>query len=167
MARRTFSIAQSSYGPNESLTFFDRSSGGQRIQDVWASDGGYAGAKYPNGVVVINPAGGSLTVIGPDSVDELWAQKRSGGSRTLLSGTGNASGETGGGGGGGLAAANNLSDLANAATARTNLGLGGAAVLPVGTSAGTVAAGDAAQTALTTAQAAAGGANLFLASLYR
>lgn len=36
----------------------------------------------------------------------------------------------------------NLSDLANATTARGNLGLGGAAVLAVGTTAGTVAAGD-------------------------
>lgn len=38
--------------------------------------------------------------------------------------------------------ASNLSDLGSASTARTNLGLGGAAVLAVGTSAGTVAAGD-------------------------
>lgn len=37
---------------------------------------------------------------------------------------------------------NNLSDLGNAAAARGNLGLGGAATLNVGTSTGTVAAGD-------------------------
>lgn len=43
---------------------------------------------------------------------------------------------------GALLAANNLSDLGNAGTARTNLGLGSAAVANVGTAAGTVAAGN-------------------------
>ncbi|HEX4311895.1 MAG TPA: hypothetical protein VHZ25_17830 [Acidobacteriaceae bacterium] len=41
-----------------------------------------------------------------------------------------------------LTPANNLSDLGNVATARTNLGLRGAAVLDVGTGTDTVAAGD-------------------------
>lgn len=45
-------------------------------------------------------------------------------------------------GGGDMLASNNLSDLVNKATSRTNLGLKGAAILDVGTTAGTVAAGD-------------------------
>ncbi len=43
---------------------------------------------------------------------------------------------------GALVASNNLSDVASASSARSNLGLGGAATLEVGTTAGTVAAGD-------------------------
>ncbi len=51
---------------------------------------------------------------------------------------------------GSLQVANNLSDLGNATTARTNLGLGGAAILNVGTAAGNVAAGTALQPATVT-----------------
>lgn len=43
---------------------------------------------------------------------------------------------------GGLLGSNNLSDVQTPSTARTNLGLGGAATLNVGAAAGTVAAGD-------------------------
>jgi hypothetical protein len=43
---------------------------------------------------------------------------------------------------GGLAKSSNLADLLSVSTARTNLGLAGAALLNVGTTAGTVAAGD-------------------------
>jgi microcystin-dependent protein len=47
-----------------------------------------------------------------------------------------------GSGSGDMLKTDNLSGLANYTTARTNMGLGGAAVLNVGTAAGTVAAGD-------------------------
>jgi hypothetical protein len=70
-----------------------------------------------------------------------------------------------------LQKANNLSDVANAPQARSNLGLGGSAILAVGQITGTVAAGDdsrfaanatAAQSAQTTANAAQATANAAL-----
>jgi hypothetical protein len=57
-----------------------------------------------------------------------------------------------------LQSSNNLSDLASAATARTNLGIGAAGTLAVGTSAGTVAAGDDSRI---TGAAQTGSANTF------
>lgn len=54
-----------------------------------------------------------------------------------------------------LAKAQNLADLTNAGTARTNLGLGNAAVRDVGTGAGTVAAGDDSRLLAALTQAAA------------
>jgi DNA invertase Pin-like site-specific DNA recombinase len=56
---------------------------------------------------------------------------------------------------GGLTAASNLSDVPNASTARVNLGLGGAAVLGVGTTTGTVADGGALTTEAALARSAA------------
>ncbi|MFF7147486.1 hypothetical protein ACFZAO_05355 [Streptomyces griseoaurantiacus] len=63
-----------------------------------------------------------------------------------------------------LEASNNLSDLGSASTARGNLGLGGAAVLNIGTTTGTVAAGD--DSRLTNSRAPSGSAGGDLSGSY-
>jgi hypothetical protein len=65
---------------------------------------------------------------------------------------------------GALLAANNLNDLPDKTAARSNLGLGGAAVLNVGTTTGTVAAGD--DTRLTNSRSPSGSAGGDLSGSY-
>lgn len=69
---------------------------------------------------------------------------------------------------GALLAANNLSDVGSSTTARTNLGLGAAAVLPVGAVSGSVAAGDDSRilsSVQTTGTQTVGGAKTFTSPL--
>jgi hypothetical protein len=91
---------------------------------------------------VLNLGHGTVTLSGQSLFNALSAGANislslSGGILTI-----NSTGGGGGGGAGALLTANNLSDLASVATARINLGLGGAAILNVGTGGGTVAAGN-------------------------
>ncbi|EMH4181234.1 TPA: hypothetical protein ACPZEC_000845 [Yersinia enterocolitica] len=77
--------------------------------------------KTPGGTGIAVAAGGSVRIIG-DGTNIISNES------SLITGA--------------LQKSANLSDLQSTSTARTNLGLGGAAVLNVGTTVGTVAAGD-------------------------
>ncbi|MFB8182621.1 right-handed parallel beta-helix repeat-containing protein [Streptomyces sp. NPDC055966] len=123
--------------------------------NVIVQSGGTSG---PRGNSVLNGTGAPTSTVGIDgdwyidtAANKLYGPRAAGvWPSTGLPMTAQAAGA--------LLAANNLSDLNNAGTARTNLGLGGAATLSVGTTAGTVAAGnDSRITGAIQSGAAAGG----------
>lgn len=135
--------------------------GGQRVLTQTVQSSTYVLRSYPSCTVTVNLAGtithatifstfGGASLTNPFTSSStgyyfFWADE--GQYDVTISGAAIGSPVTrhvaiGAVGAGGLLAANNLSDLNNFATARSNLGLGGAAVLNVGTTAGTVAAGD-------------------------
>ncbi|MFB6805472.1 hypothetical protein [Streptomyces sp. NPDC056387] len=101
-----------------------------------------AGTSGPRGNSVLNGSGAPSAGTG---IDGDWYIDNSNVTALVIYGPKTAGAWGAGqalGAGGALLRTNNLSDLNSASAARTNLGLGGAAILPVGTGASTVAAGD-------------------------
>lgn len=107
--------------------------------NVIVSSGGTSG---PRGNSVLNGTGAPTSTVGVDgdwyidtAANKIYGPKAAGvWPSTGLPTTASSAGA--------LLVANNLSDVSNTGTARTNLGLGGAATLNVGTATGTVAAGN-------------------------
>ncbi|MEU9921874.1 hypothetical protein AB0H51_11355 [Streptomyces griseoluteus] len=118
------------------LTVWLAASGGSAVTDLQDTSG------TPLAALVSTASGTVPAFLGPDGYGgDLWVSQGAGGARFRLTPAGTASRVTDLESTA-LRKASNLADLANPGSARGNLGLGGAATLNVGTTTGTVAAGD-------------------------
>lgn len=100
--------------PLQLLSYISGSSTFQPLDSDLTAIAALTTTSYGRALLVLADLAALRTVLGPSGTPS---------SSTYLRGDGSWSTPSGGGGGGDLLAANNLSDLANAGTARTNLGL--------------------------------------------
>lgn len=118
-----------------------------------------AAARTNLGLATVAATGAYADLMGKPTLTQGPAGPQGAPGATGVTGPAGPQGPAGSGMAGGLAAASNLADVASVPAARANLGLGPAAVLAVGTTAGTVAAGN--DTRITGALAATTAAGVY------